>query len=274
MIGDKPKRSLNVKTLARIAISLLPALVAPLAQAAPTSAPAPQAPPPNWYNVELIVFRATDPGAGGLETWPLDPGAPDWNGAQPLVAADSTSPPLPYQSPAPGADQLNDAWTRLKRSKNYDPLLHLSWTQPALDRSAAQWVRVGAPPTAAPMSPTRALAAANSVASAPMPSTPVFGEAKLSTTGPYLHFDLDLVLQGPLARIPTPAVATGPINTATLAPLGATAPAPTFQYYRLQQDRRVDGGKLTYFDHPLFGVILLVTPVRHSALTPGATPTP
>ena len=244
-------------------------LAASLGRAAPPSTPA-VAPAPNWYNVELIVFRATDPSAGGMETWPLDPGTPDWNAAVPLLPADSIGPSVPFQALSPVNEQLDDAWTRLKRSKNYEPLLHATWTQPALDRPTAQAVRIGVPPSAAPMAATRASAPTPAMTgSQALQATPVYGDAKLSTTGPYLHFDLDLVLQGPPARISSPPVGTVAINTAVLAPpTGTTAAAPAtpaFQYYRLQQDRRVDGGKLTYFDHPLFGAILLVTPVHHSA---------
>ena len=159
------------------------------------------------------------------------------------------------------------AWMRLKRSKGYEPLLHLTWTQPALDRASAAPVRIGVPRSAVPVPSTAA--APQPAASAPanaapaLQATPVYGDAKLSTTGPYLHFDLDLVLEGPLARNPAPAAAS--INTTVLAPPGSTvaAPVPTFQLYRLRHDMRVNGGKLAYFDNPLFGAIVLVTPVRH-----------
>ncbi len=249
-----------MKTLAAALTSLMlfvtgsSALSAPPAPAAtPASAPA-----PNWYDVELIVFRVLDPNAAAQETWPSDPGLPDWNGAVILNPPDSIGTPIPYQLLSPVAEQLDDDWTRLKRSHDYEPLLHVTWIQPALDRTTAPAVRIGLPASAAPASTTHPLPAG---ATPPPQATPAFGIAKLSTTGPYLHFDLDLVLQG--SPVKAPAAVTAGIST-TL-PAGATAaPAvPVYQYYRLQQDRRVDGGKLAYFDHPLFGAILLVTPVRH-----------
>lgn len=234
---------------------------------APAASPAANAPVPNWYNVEVIVFRATDPDAGSQETWPADPGVPDWNGATALSPPDSVGTAVPYQLLSPVSEQLNDAWTRLKRSKGYEPLLHLTWTQPALDRASASAVRIGVPRSVIPAPSTAAApqpavpAAAN--AAPALQATPVYGDAKLSTTGPYLHFDLDLVLEGPVAKNAPPAAAS--INTAVLAPPGSTAAAPvqTFQLYRLRHDMRVNGGKLAYFDNPLFGAIVLVTPVRH-----------
>lgn len=249
-----------MKTLAAALTSFLllvtgsTALSAP---ATPAATPAP-APVPNWYNVELIVYRALDPNAAAQETWPTDPGLPDWNSAQILNPPDSVGVPVPYQLLSPVGEQLDDDWTKLKRSHAYEPLLHVTWTQPALDRASAPAVRIGLPAAAAPAPSSHALPAG---VTPPPQATPVFGTAKLSTTGPYLHFDLDLVLQGNPVR--APAAATTGIGTAMPQAVTAAAAVPVYQFYRLQQDRRVDGGKLAYFDHPLFGAILLVTPVRH-----------
>lgn len=248
-----------MKTLAAALTSLLLLASGGAALSAPAAAPAAAPiPAPNWYNVELIVFRLLDPNAAAQETWPTDPGSPDWNSAVILNPPDSVGTPVPYQLLSPVGEQLDDDWTRLKRSRDYEPLVHVTWTQPALDRATAPAVRVGLPASAAPAPSTHPLPAG---ATPPPQATLAFGTAKLSTTGPYLHFDLDLVLQG--NPVKAPAAVTSGISTAL--PAGATAvpAAPVYQYFRLQQDRRVDGGKLAYFDHPLFGAILLVTPVKH-----------
>ena len=259
-------------------------------QAAPPAAPAATAAPaPNWYNVEVIVFRNLDPKAGALETWPADPGEPDWKDAAPLGAPDSVGPPVPFQALSPVNEQLDEDWNRLKRSHTYQPLLHVTWTQPAMDRNASSTVRIGVPAYAVPVAstaaapqavpvPSPAPAAAPGTTSIPTPplvATPVYGSAKLSTTGNYLHFDIDLAFRGPPLSITLPVAGTGahPASaapaTAVLAnavptPPGTTgaAAASAFQLYRLTQDRRIDAGKLSYFDHPLFGALVLVTPVR------------
>ena len=242
----------------------LAALAAPAAPAAPAATP-PPTPTPNWYNVEVIVFRSMDPAAGSGETWPADPGVPDWATALPLNPPNSIGPAVPYQALSPVNEQLDEVWTRLKRSHDYQPLLHVTWVQPATDRATAPAVRIGVPASAVPASSTVPAPAAATGAAAPLQATPSYGSAKLSTTGQYLHFDLDLVLQGPLTRNlwPTPA---GVSTTAMTAPAATTAaaaiPAPTFQLYRLRQDRRVNAGKLSYFDSPLFGAVVLITPAR------------
>lgn len=259
-----------MKTLA--AASLLTLLLTGAAgAAAPATTPA-AAPAPNWYNVEVIVFRVLDPDAGSNETWPVDPGMPDWNAAAPLNPANSVGPAVPYQSLSPVSEQLSEAWNRLRRSKNYEPLLHVTWTQPALERdnASSQAVRIGVPPQAlAPAATTgvvpapAALTSAAAATALALKPTLAYGDAKLSTTGPYLHFDLDIVLQGPLAKQATPSAAT--LNSAMPAPAAGTSVAavPAYQLYRLRHDMRVNGGKVAYFDHPLFGAIVLVTPVRH-----------
>jgi hypothetical protein len=255
-----------VKTLAAVACALTLLLTATGSAApAPVAATAAQ---PNWYNVEVIVFRVLDPDAGSSETWPVDPGMPDWATAQPLVAPDSMGSAVPYQALSPVSEQLGEQWNRLRHSKNYEPLLHVTWSQPALERESAPAVRIGVPPTAVTAAAsattvTPAPAALTGAAAQALKPTQAYGTAKLSTTGPYLHFDVDLVLQGPLAKQATPSAAT--LSSAMPVPAAGTsvAVAPVYQLYRLRKDMRVNGGKAAYFDHPLFGAIVLVTPVHH-----------
>jgi hypothetical protein len=245
--------------------------------AAPVAGAAGLAPAPNWYNVEVILFRNTDPVAGSQETWPADPGEPNWNGAQPLNPPDPANPPVPYQLLAPASTQLTDQWNRLKHSHELEPLLDVVWTQPALDRATAPAVRIGLPPPALPgvstasaavaATPARPAATAKTpMTAAPPQATPAYGTVKLSTTGPYLHLDLDLALRGAPIKTALPAPATISAVNMSAPAAGTTAgtvtAAPSFQLYRLQQDRRVDAGKVYYFDHPLFGALVLVTPVK------------
>lgn len=242
------------RTVFRIAALLLVGV--PLLVLAQTS-PAPPAPAPNWYNVELIVFANTDPQAGVLESWPADPGTPDWNSAVPLKPAASA---LPYMQLPAASGRMNSVWAKLQRSSEYQPLLRSAWAQPAIDRASALFVRVGTPPAATLAANAGSLAVA---AGTPVNSpTAVYGIAKLSTTGPYLHFDLDLLYCGPPAKhvIASAApVAASALPAANASPTAASN-VPACQPYRLKEDRRLDAGKLNYFDNPMFGVLVLITP--------------
>lgn len=223
-------------------------LVVPLLAMATGAPPAPTK-APNWYDVELIVFSNTDPNAGSLETWPVNPGFPDWTSA---IPPNPTGSGLPYMLLPTSIYKLSGDWQKLARSSDYQPLLQVAWTQPAINRATALYVRIGTPPPSVlpPASATSVQAPATTGTDA---GTPVFGIARLSTTGPYLHFDLDLVYRGPPAKVSIPE------NAETVMPASA---ADQFQWYRLTQDRRIDAGKLNYFDQPIFGVLLLVTPSK------------
>lgn len=214
-----------MKLEARILTLLLTVLVA-----LPTTlaAAAPAAPAPNWYDVEMIVFRNTRSDAGTLESWPANPGMPAWDTARPLNPAAGN---LPYRQLPASSYRLDATWNRLAHASGYAPLLHIAWAQPAIDRASAPFVQIGSPPAG---------------------NDTVYGIAKLSTTGPYLHFDLDLLFCGPAAK--------NTIPTASTAAANAAQAAAGCQPYRLQEDRKLDAGKLNYFDNPMFGALVLITP--------------
>ncbi|MGH8372174.1 MAG: CsiV family protein, partial [Gammaproteobacteria bacterium] len=123
----------------------------------------------SWYDVELIVFRYTDPQAGDMESWPADPGMPDWKDAIPLL----TPPASPAANKNTGvtltpfmqidAQQLDNAWNRLKHSHDYEPLLHVAWVEPLADHATAASVRIGTPP------PAPAVTSAAGLAVTPLP---------------------------------------------------------------------------------------------------------
>ncbi len=244
-----------------IGLAVTTLLLSPLYAIAAGASAATPAAPPNWYSVELIVFSNTDPRAGSLETWPVNPGTPDWQAARPLAAPDLPAN-TPFRELTPVHFRMDGYWQKLQRSSDYLPLLHVAWAQPAIDRSSTPFVRIGTPPaTAAPATVT-----ATPTETAAMGSgAPVYGIARLGTTGPYLHFDLDLVFCGPpaahLIPPPGPSAATSAVNAPAAATAAVVAPAAACQPYRLKQGRRIDAGRLDYFDHPMFGVLLLVTPL-------------
>ncbi|HKV96713.1 MAG TPA: CsiV family protein [Gammaproteobacteria bacterium] len=242
------------RTVSRLATLLLLGVPLLVLADAPPAAPAPA---PNWYNVEVIVFANTDPQAGVLESWPADPGTPDWNSVVPLKPAASG---LPYMQLPAASARMNSVWAKLQHSSEYQPLLRSAWAQPAIDRASALFVRMS---TAPPASVAASAGSLVSVASAPENSpNAVYGIAKLSTTGPYLHFDLDLVYCGPPAKhliaSTAPTVAGAP-PAASASPTAASN-VPACQPYRLKEDRRLDAGKLNYFDNPMFGALVLITP--------------
>lgn len=259
--------------------ALLSSVLSPTRAAAPAGNAAGNT---SWYDVELVVFRYTDPQAGNLESWPADPGIPDWNAASALLPLPATGT-TPVLTPLMqiNAHQLDDVWNRLKNSHDYEPLLHVAWVEPLADHGNAVSVRIGVPPpppaaTSIPGLIVTPLPASTPAATGtPLPApTPAYGSVKFSQYGPYLHLDVDLVCQGPIAehimQVPTAATSMNstPAVVNMAAPATATLPntTPDLQWYRMTEDRRIEAGKLNYFDNPLFGLLVLVTP--HPVSTP------
>ena len=256
----RPSQDADVNTPRPLSWSaaLLLAVLPLLALAVPSAtAPQPTATPaPNWYNVELIVFANTDPQAGAQESWPADPGVPDWSSAVPLKPAASG---LPYMQLPASRYVLNADWKKLQHSSDYAPLLHVAWAQPAIDRTSALFVQVGTPNATSASAAVTATATAGAAINTP---NNVYGIARLSTTGPYLHFDIDLVFCGPPAKQLIAAAVPPATSAPSLAstPITPAAMAPVCQPYRLKQGRKLDAGKLNYFDNPMFGALVLITP--------------
>ena len=224
--------------------------------AAPAAAPAPDAPPPDWFEVELIVFRQTGPDQSPTETWPDAPGRPAVDTA--LEPEPTSAEPIPFMALPPEKSRLVKEWDALKKSPRFEPIAYFAWVQPPFERAAAPAVRVASP---APPPPDPALASSADDAGPPPPPfgggtaaspavptlpplrTPLDGTATLGLQR-YLYLTLDLVLLP--SDMPT-----------EFAPLPE---GTTFGGFRLTETRRMRSKELHYFDHPLFGVVALVTP--------------
>lgn len=229
-----------------------------LAGIATAGAPAPVVPPAatpvvaqEWFEVEVLVFRHTQPGAGASETWLADPGRPAVDGARELDASRTVLEP--YLALPRANARLNDAWNRFVKSSRYEPIAWFGWLQPPVDRGKETAVRLASPapapasePAAAPASnaPPFAFAPTSVAGDAVVPAlpplrTPLDGIATVGLQR-YLYVTLDLVFQPADA----PATADG----------GAAPP------FRLTETRRLRSKELHYFDHPMFSALVLITP--------------
>lgn len=254
----------------------------------------------DWYQVEIIVFRYIHPTGATSETWPTDPGTPDLQGAAQLVAPGTT--PASTAANQPGADgndptytllptdqlALNGVQGSLTRSSAIQPILHLGWRMQIVakdqaipihihggkeytvpvptpadsalpDGGAATGMAPGggsaATPAAPPETPSAAPAADGNAGQVTIPE--INGTLLLSRAR-YLHVWADLVFTEPLDQVPGADPSTPP---ATLA------------HFRMQQHRRMRSGELHYLDHPLFGLLIQVTPYTPPQPPPPATST-
>jgi Peptidoglycan-binding protein, CsiV len=160
---------------------LLP-MMAALVVMVPASAQ--QAPAPlQSYDVELIIFRTLSSNASP-EQWSLEAAEanqrlaiPEDEPAPATTDPAQAAPPPPAPTTAafpmlPSARfKLTAIEETMKRSRAYQPLAHVGWTQPGYPRDAAQYIPIGSLVPA---------------------STGLLGQIALSR-GRYLHLTLDLV---------------------------------------------------------------------------------
>jgi hypothetical protein len=135
------------------------------------------------YDVELVIFRHLGANASP-EQWETEV----IGSASQLAIPDDEQTPFSSSTPAPAVDttttfpalppakyKLTAIADTLRRSRNYQPLAHIGWTQPGFPRNAARYY---------------------SVAAVVPPASGVTGEVALSR-GRFLHLTLDLVYEAP-----------------------------------------------------------------------------
>jgi len=219
---------------------------------------------PTWYTVEIIVFENLEPDPGD-EIWPEAPGMPALAGSveltEPLATSEDSTAATPYAyAPLPSREwSLGRLFRRLKRSSRYHPLLHVAWRQPGLGRTGSRPVHLNS------------------------------GGRDLSAAGPwvegtvhvwrerYLHLDADLLFAPEVtgaARPPREPERSGneekseaDRRTATPSPLPDIAPR-----FRLRAHRRMRSRQLNYIDHPMFGLLVEITPYEPPENEPPAAP--
>ena len=235
------------------------AVAPPAAQAAPTPPPPPPAPSWRWLDdSELSLNRqvqrldgsqhyktivhvgwlqpvdSTDQGKSihiydGMEATRVDTAAPAQTEATVIPLAQDGAAP---QAAVPAANAATPP---------ADPA-----AAPGTDQISQAPLDIGqtAPTKAAPAAPEPA-------------ETPHFLDGTFTLRrGRFLHVDVDLGYTKTLSGEPS----TPPGDTA--APADTAAPQTTSYYVRMVQSRRIRNDKLNYLDHPLFGVLFMVTPYQ------------
>ena len=198
---------------------------------------------------------APEPGEAQTGLPPGGPATPDEPPAEGSQAGDATAMPLPgadlesvidyrtgrrslrFRPLRPDELQLGAQRQALERLSAYRPLLHIGWVQEVLSENEAQ-----------PFD----LALVGSLVPA--------GSVRVHLSR-FLHVTLDLRYHRP-----------GTVEAASAGSfgLGELALAPR---YALSTQRRVRSNEVNYFDHPAFGVLIVVRPAPEPAAeTPAARP--
>lgn len=191
----------------------------------------------DWYTVEVLVFAELDDSGLDEETWSPDPGLPDLTGA-----LEPGSPGSKFQWLTRSNLTLSAVARQLDRSGRYRTLLLSGWRQPGYGPRRALPVHVRSDPSMALISPEQA--SGTGFVSVGNDQTGIEGVVRVHRSR-FLHVLVDLLYSRPGASSLN-AVADSAAGTPTL--------------FRLEQTRRMRSREMHYYDHPLFGVLVKITP--------------
>jgi hypothetical protein len=243
---------------AALAFIVLGATIA--GSAFPQAPDAPVAPAIPQYKVEVVIFAYRDidqteerfshrPPGAELRGAPVErreprrfddsnlesltsPDTVDRFGDDAAFPPDAAAPALHFRLLRSDELQLTTQYSALERIDAYVPLVHAGWVQQGLAEDQAQPFDLAL------------LGALN-------PS----GTIRLHLSR-FLHFKVDLTYQSNAGRA---VRADAPFGSRELSEL-ALPPR-----YTLQAERQTRSGELHYFDHPAFGLLVMVTPLPADA---------
>lgn len=179
-----------------------------------------------WYHVEVIIFEHLDDSLSGGEDWSVPDRLPNFATAIDLNdGTDSNS--TGFSALPPTSLKLAGIYQRLRGSANYRPVLHKAWRQPGYSANSVRQVHLTS-------KPVRDTTTQNLDLDSVLPAQWIEGTIGLQG-GRLLHVGAKFIYRNNEV-------------TTTIA---------EFRQVKLKQ--------IHYFDHPLFGVIVQVTPFRAEA---------
>lgn len=199
-----------------------------------------------WYEVELIVLAQRQPDAGS-EVWPVN-GLPPLPQDTLLAIPQADQPGISGKiAPLPAENlRLQSEAQRIAGDPRYELLLHTGWRQPGLPKEQALPVRIhaveAAPDGAAPGLPR------------------LDGTLRLILAR-YLHLEADLRYRSATAAANSDSLFASFNDAEVEEPL-----------YRLNETRRMRSREVHYLDHPMFGIVAMVTPYELPAPVPATKP--
>ena len=185
-----------------------------------------------------VEFDADAPVSLDTSPPPTDAAAP----VEPDASAVSEAAAVPenefrFRVLRPEELQLTSQYRVLARLPAYHPLVHGGWVQLGLPDTATVPVDLGV-----------------------LGVTNPAGTVRLSLTR-FLHVKLDLTYLDTQAAQREPAPAPGDLTELPIAPR-----------YRIDAERTTRSGEIHYFDHPAFGVLIKITPVKRDPTATGPRP--
>jgi len=214
------RRLMRLALLVAAGLMVLFALTASAAEPARTTEPI--------YNIELVIVRPVAP-IGVPEDWSVEASRSAAAPASSEAEEEALDSPahaegkMAVRTLTSGQYRLGGVDAAIARSKGYELVRHIGWTQAATPRGAGLAVEL---------------------ADLSSGGEPLRGTVALER-GRYLHLRLDLAYspETPPNSLLGANTGSGPVT------------------FTLRQNRRIKPFERHYFDHPAFGVIAMVSPV-------------
>jgi hypothetical protein len=265
-----------------------------------------------WYEVEVIIFANQQKRAADTETWPehastagydtiLDLALPGFSPLKPKLPPVNAQASVKNVQPGDDEDlyahgayvllekeffQLSNIAKKIDSSSQYDVVLHLAWRQPTFDEDKSLPVFVfdgmlDRDPTPQPNA-TSGFSQGYDFYVNGLESGPTYkwlsGTLKLSVSR-YLHLESDLHIKRRITRQevieespPPDSGGFGSFFGMPKEPTPILIERSVLQDYRLFETRRMRSKEIHYFDHPLMGIVVKVTP--YELEIPVAEPSP
>jgi hypothetical protein len=264
----------------------------------PASAQTPATTEDKRYDVELLIFKYSNPDEYGAEHWPQHWILPDIKNSVDLTNIDSK-----YRSDFEalgGTGSFGGMLERLDKSVRYETLSYMAWRQRGLGKEQAVSVRVRGGRKYLPQTPVSAdvefglfeqnfeqgytpevLVRKYTETTAPAGSAlyELEGEVKIVLSR-YLHIYTNLLLLKPVTLTPVDPSAqegigiAGADNPGIVYSIAWTETATpnlavknenaieTLHGFNIKAHRKLRSGELHHLDHPLLGVLVQIKPVE------------
>lgn len=236
------------------------------------------------YHVEVIVFEHLDK-ASLEEAWPLNPGKPNFEGAKLLHKPtkpeddeqnseddDESEEEIDFDADSFSAYEflpkkqykLMDAKNRIKGKGVYRIIIHRAWQQPIFGRNTAVPVRLHAGKKYN-LDDEKNQNFEDVYAKNPIDNALLYeldGTFTISKSR-HIHVATDFIFSKPM-RVLTPAsgqvAPTVQLTNVRNRHRWQTESNARLQPFRLDQAVRLKKGAVQYIDHPMYGIMILVTP--------------
>ena len=214
-----------------------------------------------WYDVEAVVFSHARGEYINAETWPSE-----WDDIDLTDAIDLSTAKNSLYVKRSSNGPISGIADRIDKSSRYELLTYKRWRQPGLKESRAKPVVISSEKTWSFLKDEGVDEAGNPVSR--LTEVPALSGTIQIVLGRFLHINADLLYTAPVNVLEViSAVDTdspeSPINVQKSLAKSVTEET-VMQGFHMKASRKTRSKQTQFIDHPMFGLIVRITPVATS----------